>query len=505
MNYFKVPREINSKNINKNDACFSPSKYRQFVVPNKDTSKVKYENLNKLVVLREETFKIHKTELYKYAEIGDIDVNTGGIVFRNVRGNELSSSNLKVAKKEDILMSTVRTYRKGIGMVSSSSENQVTTNALINICDTTNYFPEITKRYIYSFLRSSFFIDQVWSMINRGVYPRMDKGALDKIIVPIPADKKIIEYISKLTKAIVEKEEQIRAKHKQMINKIESELENNQGSGNKYIHSYPTNNDIITSRRMDASFWSEKLKRKIHFIKSYKYGCWESIYQAGYFTRRGQNLQVSNVGQGYYYDHPVGNSYALVYPSDINDYMSISKFSYYGNKRKLNYVRKGEVIFAAKGKRDVSIGHSYVNLMNRKFLTNIDAFLIDSGDIEMNIFLGQCFSYYKQIGLFSNLSDASNGGSFVENYFNYLPIPKFPSDKVKEITNLYHNPSPEMSEQEDVNLNNFVVWHRRRNKELGVWDLDMDLKTLQSELDKVQNQLVKGEDINIPGENLVYK
>jgi hypothetical protein len=46
-------------------------------------------------------------------------------------------------------------------------------------------------------------------------------------------------------------------------------------------------------------------------------------------------------------------------PGDITDYMTIPTFRFYGNRRKVDTVRHGEIMFAAKGVRDVSIGHTW--------------------------------------------------------------------------------------------------------------------------------------------------
>src|SRR5262249_35587564 len=143
--------------------------------------------LDKLVVIRDSRATINKGDLYRYAEIGDIDVATGSVIFRRMHGYKLPTPSPAIAKKGDVLVSTVRTYRKGIGLVLEEGENLVTTSAVLNFCGVTSHVPDLTLPYVFSFLRSDFFVEQVWSMLNRGLYPRMDTGALDKILIPIPS------------------------------------------------------------------------------------------------------------------------------------------------------------------------------------------------------------------------------------------------------------------------------------------------------------------------------
>jgi hypothetical protein len=153
-------------------------------------------------------------------------------------------------------------------------------------------------------------------------------------------------------------------------------------------------------------------------------------------------------------------------------------------------------MFAAKGKREVSIGHTYVHLADADLVTNFDSFLIDSGNISRNVFLALFLNYCKQIGIFARLSDTSNGGSFVEGYFSFLPIPKFQDDFQVEMTQLYHHDAPEPPGQ--PTLDTFVQWHRRWNFDLGIWELDREMKALQHTLSEVQEQIIEGKTVNVP-------
>src|SRR5438067_1160150 len=115
-----------------------------------------------------------------------------------MRGYKIPNMMQSVACHGDILISTVRTYLNGIGYVSDDADNLVTTNAILNVCGVTDYAPSSTQLSVYSFLRTDFFTEQVWSLLTRGVYPRMDKGALDKILIPIPLSSDVIRYVSAL-------------------------------------------------------------------------------------------------------------------------------------------------------------------------------------------------------------------------------------------------------------------------------------------------------------------
>ncbi len=174
MRYVKVPTEIAIADIQAEGACFSPGRYVRFIPP-KPTSSSTFAPLDKLVVWRGSRTKILKSEWYNYAEIGDINVHTGGIGFHKLQGFRLPTLKPAIAQKGDVLISTVRTYRKGIGQVTSEEPNLVTTNAVLNVCGVTDYITGLTLEYVYAFLRTDFFVEQVWSLLNRGVYPAWTK------------------------------------------------------------------------------------------------------------------------------------------------------------------------------------------------------------------------------------------------------------------------------------------------------------------------------------------
>jgi hypothetical protein len=333
MKYVRVPRELHTNDLRSEEFCFSPGRYVRFAPP-KQKSASHFAPLDRLVVVREEPVKACKSETYLYAEIGDIDVTTGGVSFREMKGYRLPTARPARAKKGDVLISTVRTYRKGIGFVTDSAENLVTTNAILNLCATTDYAPGITLPYVYAFLRSDFFVEQVWSLLHRGVYPRMDTGALGKISIPVADNKDVCAYVSGLTLVIAEKEKCIRVRNRQIDLQIQAELAANQ-TGEAFQYTYPTLDEVRQASRFDAAIYSEAFKREEHRIKHYARG-WANYEQLGFDISRGQNLQLSCIGHSVYSDIPKANFYRLVAPTDISEFRTVDAFRYLGNRRELD-------------------------------------------------------------------------------------------------------------------------------------------------------------------------
>jgi type I restriction enzyme S subunit len=241
--------------------------------------------------------------------------------------------------------------------------------------------------------------------------------------------------------------------------------------------------------------YSEDVKRKLFLITNYKYG-FETYDQMGFEIGRGQNLQISCIGKSIYSDDEKPNFYRLVAPTDISEYRTVRQFRYLGNKKALSLLKRGDVIFGAEGfcKGRVVILADGVFLT----ITNIHGIVFHHKDdnIVNGIFLGCFLGYLRNIGLIDAIGAGGSGGSLAIGYFHHVPFPKFPDEKKTEIARLYHNPAP--SPKGSPTLDTFVEWHRNWNKDLGIWELDYEMKALQQTLEAVQKKIISGETISLP-------
>jgi len=454
---------------------------------------VEYVTLDRLVVLRDAKVKVKKGEWYSYAEIGDIDVTTGAINFRRLRGYQLPTSSPSLVEKGDVLVSTVRTYRKGIGYVSSDKPNLVSTNAVMNIGGTTDEVPGLSVLYLLAFLRTDFFVEQVWSMLNRGVYPRMDKGALNKICIPIPSDTRVIRYVESLMQAILEKEQLIRQRDVDIKCLTDEELEIGQNTISPFTYAHPTIEQLKTTTRLDTGLYREAYKEKLHRISNYDHRA-VTFDELGFRLSRGQNLQVSCIGKSIYSDTPKPNFYRLALPTDFSEYGTISKYKWLGNSRKLRTLQEGDIVFGAEGTFRVVVFSG----APERTITNIHGIVLrsDKAGMVKRVFAGTWLRYISQWGLIDDIAVGGHGGSMAQSYWHNILVPKFPEEKQEEIAKLYHNPAPKPTTI--PTLDGFVEWHRWWNKELGIWELDSGMKALQSTLEAVQEQIINDEKVIIP-------
>lgn len=493
MRYVRIPREISTRELKASDFCFSPGRFVRFIPPPK-TGEVDFVPLDRLVKVRAEVANVRKGDFYQYAEIGDIDIDTGGICFRLLRGYELPTQRPAIARTGDILISTVRTYRKGIGFVAETGDNLVTTNAVLNLCSVTDEVPQISLLYIYAFLRTDFFVEQVWSLLNRGVYPRMDTGALHQIQLPVTRDKNGASYVANLALAIVEKEQAIRRRSEAISAAINTELESH-CDGALFGFEHPTLAEVQTSRRFDTGLYCRGFKAFKHRIEHYRPGAL-CLSKMGVKSRRGPNLAVSVIGKSIYTDKYKPGWYELIRPVNISEYGTLSRREWLGSTKRLPIVKQGDLILGCEG---FEKGRSLVLVeAPERCTTNFHGTVLFWPGAELwQIIFVRCFlAYLREHGVIDWVGVGGSGGHMSPEYFDYLPFPRFPDHVQQQIASRYHKPS--LPPKRKQTLENFVAWHREWNADLGIWELDRELKVLQRALSAVQEEIIGGRPVPLP-------
>ncbi len=246
--------------------------------------------------------------------------------------------------------------------------------------------------------------------------------------------------------------------------------------------------------RFDAGIYSSEFKQQEQRIKGYK-GGWANYKDLGFKISRGQNLQVSCIGHSIYSDVPKPNFYRLVAPSDISEYRTVEAFRYLGNRRELDQVKRGDVIFGAEGFRK---GRCVILLdEQQRTISNIHGVIFhpSDGSMKNGIFLGCFLGVLRKLGIVDWIGAGGSGGSLAIGYLDQVPFPKFSEPVIDAIAQLYH--SPGRKPVDSLTVANFVVWHREWNKTLGIWQLDRELKTLQQSLALTQEAIIKGDTVNI--------
>jgi hypothetical protein len=110
------------------------------------------------------------------------------------------------------------------------------------------------------------------------------------------------------------------------------------------------------------------------------------------------------------------------------------------------------------------------------------------------IFLGCFLGYLRKVGIVDAIGAGGSGGSLAIGYLDKVPLPRFPDEIRKGIARLYHNP---VAAPKRGNGENLAEWHRKWNDKLGIWELDSEMKKLQTTLADVQEKIIEGREVDL--------
>lgn len=350
------------------------------------------------------------------------------------------------------------------------------------------------KYYLFAMIKHDIFREQLDAIVPKGVTIRHAKTLFLKCLIPLPNKNtnEVIRYISVITKQIVEKESLIQKRHEAILRLIETELLENQND-DKFRYNLPCINEVEQIGRLDTSLYSQYFKNQIFKITNYRYGS-KNIFELDFTLSRGQNLQVSNIGDSIYSLEKYENFYTLILPKFLSKYGTIEKEEYLGNKNNLRILKEGDIIFGAEG---FEKGRSIVILEKQdKIITNIHGITIRHKykNISLSIFIKLFLDYLRSKGVVDLYAVGGNGGSLAQKYWDTIPFPMFSESKQKEIVKLYSNENV-ICNLPEVSLENFETIDSKFNENAGIYELDNSAKHLKVLLDNAIYNIVNDRDV----------
>ena len=309
-----------------------------------------------------------------------------------------------------------------------------------------------------------------------------------------PDSERAIAYVSALMQAIVDKEKAIREKNAQTHADIEAELLRGQTNGKSFQYALPTLDDVRTLTRFDARMYAEPFQRQQFLVHNYQYG-FTDYEGLGLETGRGQNLQLSNIGKSIYSDTERPGFYRLLLPTNITDYGTASQYAWLGNKRRLDPLREGDIVFGGEATFRCAV---VCDALSSPTISNIHAITLrsDTMPIYQKVFAGAWLRFLSRWGYTQAIAVGGQGGSLAMGYFRHVLFPKFPDAVQAAIARLYHNPAAAPADA--PTLATFTDWHRRWNESLGIWELDREMKSLRRTLAAVQEDIIQGRTVTVP-------
>lgn len=346
------------------------------------------------------------------------------------------------------------------------------------------------RYYILGVLKSNHFKEFIDNKTFGGSTIRHSKLVSLSYKLPMSDNKEVYKLISLITQNLVDKELKIQEKNNEINRIIKDELER---------HSHPCLNTPYSSEilennfRFDSGLYSQEYKSIQESIMSYDGGYFDLLDE--YRAKRGQNLQVSNIGLSIYTEKKKENFYRLITNVEFTEDRTISTFRYLGNKKKLTLIPKNCIMLSADG----SVGRCiYVDDLG-KTITNIHPWILtqkkDETPVYQNVYTAMFLGYLRKVGFYEKIQDKSNGGGIkVPHLQNWIKIPKFPKLLQKNIAMLYHN---KLERSIDLSLENYFEKEKERNSILGILQLNMEVFELKDKIEELVRKIVYDEEIII--------
>ena len=493
--YIKTPTSISFNSIVEKDYTLSSSQYMDLIMPNENFLLVKDflkrdlqrkdlgAEVGSLNYIGQSTHYFVRTRaLQAHSYLPEISSETA----LPIMPSSFVQMNLK---QGDILISKDSNIGEVV-ILDKDYPNFMITGAIYRLPVTEK------KYYLLAFIKHSIFRDQLDFMVPKGATIRHAKTMFLNCKIPLPNENAddLINFVEVLTQAIINKEKLIRERHETILKTIETELLGNQ-KPNKFSFELPRIKELETVGRLDTNLYRQYFKKIVFEIQNYKNG-FQTISDLGFTLSRGQNLQVSNIGESIYSKKKYSNFYTLMLPKFLSKYGTVDKIEYLGNQNDLKILQKGDLIFGAEG---FEKGRSIVIIeAQSRAITNIHGITIQQKEHDVNkaIFVKCCLDYLRSKGLIDLYAVGGNGGSLGQKYWEIIPFPIFDKSKQSEIAQFYHN--AEMEYKADTfTLANFLYKDNEYNQQAGIYELDRTAKQLKVILNQTIDNIVKNKKIVI--------
>lgn len=346
------------------------------------------------------------------------------------------------------------------------------------------------RYYILGILKSNHFKEFIDNKTSGGSTIRHSKLMSLNYKVPMSFNKEVYKLVSVITQNLVDKELKIKEKNNEINQIIKDELESH---SHPHLNN-PYSNEILENNfRFDSGLYSNEYKSIQESIITYDGGYFDLLDE--YNSKRGQNLQISNIGLSIYTEEKKENFYRLITNVEFTEDRTISAFRYLGNKKKLTLIPKNCIMLSADG----SVGRCiYVDDLG-KTITNIHPWILtqkkDETPVYQNVYTAMFLGYLRTVGFYEKIQDKSNGGGIKAPHLqNWIKIPKFPDSIQKDIAVKYHN---KLEKNTNLSLEDYLEKEKERNSRLGILQLNMEVFELKDKIEELVSKIVYDEEINI--------
>ena len=494
MRYVTAPAEISLEELAEHDLAWSPSMYARLTFANEGTTRTirevldqnrpyqkgiepgsaSYLDESQYYLIRTKALQEHSALIYPKGD-AIVPINPHSFVEMHLRD-------------EDILLSKDSNIGQCAMVDGDEWKRHALSGGIVRLKPTCDPF------YLLAFLKHASFREQLVAKAPRGSTIAHARATWLDCRIPLPSHKGVKEVISILMRCIVEKEKEIKERATAIRLAIKQELVAGQKTG-EFKFAQPAFSELQDSMRLDAATYDERYKSKIHLVENYRYG-WQTPHELGFTVTPGPSLELRIIQTRVDSGVPKPGFYALILPTNISLYGTLTSLPYMGTGKALPLLQQGDVVFGEAGFHK---GRSMVLVDPiERCTTNAHGLYArrGDGDLEKSIFFRCVFGWYRGEGLIDLMAVGGSGGHFSPAYFNWLKVPLFPEELQRQIVSFYHHGLA--APQHNTHPDDLLKLHRRRNLELGIFELDKERTGLWNVLRAAQEAVIAGEPVDLP-------
>lgn len=350
---------------------------------------------------------------------------------------------------------------------------------------------EYDKYYILAFIKHRYYREQLNRLVPKGATLRHAGTKFLDCNIPFPVNNKeaIVNYVSNITKKIVEIEIEIKKRNSEINDIIETELVKNQNYSAIYKFSHATYNQLTIGKRLDTGVYSDTFQRITHLLTNYKGGV---FYVDADKLRSGSTPKIrdiSNYSEG---------CLRWITPTNCSDWGFIQTHEKISTPTK-NNLNEDAVLLINRTSRGgkgeyVGIGTFYDYNTYGDGHHNQGIYRITGYSKELLVFITTFMNTKMMRKYCSALSVGSKMKEIKSEQFLSIPIPVLDSKVLKRVYKLFY------TEDFDRSIENIISLQTHN---IGLFHLSVADNILTQYLNSVLDMIIDNIDFNIVNNRII--
>lgn len=350
---------------------------------------------------------------------------------------------------------------------------------------------ESDKFYILAFIKHRYYREQLNRLVPKGATLRHAGTKFLDCNIPFPVNNKeaIVNFVSNITKKIVEIEIEIKKRDSEINDTIETELNKNQHTSTIYNFSHATYSKLTIGKRLDTGVYSDTFQRITHLLTNYKGGV---FYVDTDKLRSGSTPKIrdiSNYSEG---------CLRWITPTNCSDWGFIQTHEKISTPTK-NNLNEDAVLLINRTSRGgkgeyVGIGTFYDYNTYGDGHHNQGIYRITGYSKELLVFITTFMNTKMMRKYCSALSVGSKMKEIKSEQFLSIPIPVLDSKVLKRVYKLFYTENFDRSIENILSLQTHNV---------GLFHLSVAESILTQYLNSVLDMIIDNIDFNIVNNRII--